>query len=430
MQNSSSFQNISAFFFLLILNFACQPAEQKEKEITISMASAEDNVAAPPIEFFKTIPLVNSYVVKGRIKWNQTLSKLLEKYDIGNDALYRLDRVSRPVYSVRKLKAGYQYAVIEDTVRGVATHFVFEPDPMTTVIYHLHDTIMAESVRKPVTIVTKSIGSVINSSLYESAIDAGASPLLVSKLVDILAWQVDFFRIQKGDRFKVIYQEEQVEGVAVGISKISGVYFEHFGRPYYGVHFSASNGAEDYFDEEGNSMRKTFLRAPLDYSRISSRFTPKRYHPVLKRYKAHLGTDYAAPVGTPIRTVGDGVIQEARYGKYTGNFVKIKHNSNYTTQYLHMQKIKTGIRQGVAVEQGQVIGYVGQTGLANGPHLCYRFWKNGRQVDALNVDLPPSEPINPEYLNTYLHHKNIIMHQLDLISYGEEPSNTVASGIQ
>ena len=415
---------------IALLAFFVGCSVNQEKQVATVPEVVEDTLSLPEIPKFHDIELVNRRLVSGKVRWNQTLSKILDDYHVDHEVLYVLDRASRSVYDVRKLKAGSEYTIVEDTVLETASHFVFEPDPMTIVIYQLTDSISARTIRKPIRTVEKSVAAVIESSVYESALESGGSPLLVSKLVDILAWQVDFFRIQKGDKFKVIYEEEQVDGEAVGIKRINGVYFEHFGKPYYGIYYGANEGKEDYFDEMGNSMRKTFLRAPLDYTRISSRFTPKRFHPVQKRYKAHLGTDYAAPVGTPIRSVGDGVVLEAQYGQYNGNYVKIRHNSNYTTQYLHMQKIMTGIRPGVAVKQGQVIGFVGQTGLANGPHLCYRFWKNGRQVDALNVDLPPSEPINPALLDAFLHHKNVIMHQLDQISFQEKPSVMATAAVQ
>lgn len=394
--------------------------ETKEQNVPVENAG---DIVLDTIQYVDTIPefmgipLANKVEVQGKVRWNQTLSKILSKYNVRPEVLYTLDRNSRRVYDVRKLKAGSKYTILKDTLRDQATHFLFDPDALTTVIYHLDDTVMAEAIVKPVDLVEKSLAVAINGSVYESILAAGGSPLLSSKLVDILAWQVDFFKIQAGDRFKVIYQEEQVEGKTIGVSRVEGVYFEHLGKEYYGIYFDESEGKEDYFDEKGNSMRKTFLRTPLDFGRMTSRFSPRRYHPVLKRYKAHLGTDYAAPVGTPIRTVGDGVVLEAKYGKYNGNYVKIKHNSNYTTQYLHMQKIKTGIRPGVQVKQGQTIGFVGQTGLANGPHVCYRFWKNGRQVDPQHVDLPPSEPISPSLLSTYLHHKNVMLHRLSQLEY-------------
>ena len=295
-------------------------------------------------------------------------------------------------------------------------YFIFEPDLKSFVVFSLGDSVYTRVHHKKIDLVERSIAASIHSSLYETAIDIGAPPLLVSKLVDVLAWQVDFFRIQEGDKFKVIYEEESIEGKPIGIKQITGVYFEHFDKIFYGIRYSIDQ-KEDYFDQDGNSLRKTFLRAPLNYKRISSRYSGRRYHPVQKRYKAHLGTDYAAATGTPIHSVGEGIVVEAKYKRNNGNYVKIKHNSTYSTQYLHMQKIKRGIRPGVQVEQGQTIGFVGSTGLATGPHLCFRFWKNNKQVDALKVDLPPSDPINPKALNDFLHEKNRVMKKLEQLSF-------------
>jgi len=219
---------------------------------------------------------------------------------------------------------------------------------------------------------------------------------------------------KKGDKFKLIYEETLVEDEFVGLGKIIGGYFEHFGSEYYAINYDQGKG-HDFFDLEGNSLRKAFLRAPIEYTRISSRYSGRRYHPVLKRHVAHLGTDYAAPRGTPIRAVGDGTISEAAYGKYNGNFVKIKHNGTYSTQYLHMHKITRGIRPGVRVKKGQIIGYVGRTGLANGSHVCYRFWKNGKQVDALKVYIPPSQPIEEQNKFDFNYLKENIKTQLDHI---------------
>ena len=300
-------------------------------------------------------------------------------------------------------------------------YFIFEPDVQSFVVFSLGDSVYTHVYQKKIDLTQRSIAATIHSSLYETVLDIGAPRVLVSKLIDILAWQVDFFRIQEGDKFKVIYEEESIEGTPIGIKQITGVYFEHYNEIFYGFRYVV-NKREEYFDEEGNSLRKTFLRAPLNYRRISSRYSGRRYHPIQKRYKAHLGTDYAASTGTPIHSVGEGIVVEAKYGRYNGNYVKIKHNSTYSTQYLHMQKIKRGIRPGVQVEQGQTIGFVGSTGLATGPHLCFRFWKNNKQVDALKVDLPPSDPINPNALNDFLHEKNRIIKKLELLTF-EPPQN-------
>jgi murein DD-endopeptidase MepM/ murein hydrolase activator NlpD len=211
----------------------------------------------------------------------------------------------------------------------------------------------------------------------------------------------------------------------VGLGKIKGAFFEHYGNPYYAINYEQKSGIE-YFDPDGKSLRKALLKYPVEFTRISSRYTGRRFHPVQKRYKAHLGTDFAAPTGTPIRSVGDGIILEARYGKYNGNYVKVKHNGIYSTQYLHMSKIARGIKPGTKVKQGQVIGYVGSTGLARGSHLCFRFWKNGVQVDALKVDLPASEPISDENKEEYDALKAGVIQQLDGISYPDPDKKLLA----
>ncbi len=365
-------------------------------------------------------PIDSFDVSEGKVKWNQNLSEILSKYNISFQDIHTLAQNAKGVYDVRKLKAGSKYYVIHDRdSMQTARQFIFEPSPTEYVVYNLVDSIYAELEHKEITVTERRLAAEINTSLYNSILDQDASPMLVQQLVDVFAWQVDFFRIAKGDKFKLIYEEETVDGEIVGIKSIKGAYFEHWGKPYYAIAYPTEEKV-DYFDEEGNSLRKTLLRAPLNYSRISSRFSLKRFHPVQKRYKAHLGTDYAAPRGTPIRTVGDGVVLEARYHGGNGNYVKIKHNSNYTTQYLHMSKIGRGIKPGTTVKQGQTIGYVGSTGLANGPHLCFRFWKNGRQVDALKVDLPSSSGIDSSQIAQYRVFSDSVTHLLDAIEVVEK----------
>lgn len=361
-------------------------------------------------------------VYESEIKRNQNLADILLKHNVEFQKINEIATKSKTVFDVRKLNYGRKYTILAEKADSAtkATHFIYEPNPYEYVVYQLKDSIHAYKQNKEVIVTEKEFAAEISSSMYESILDADASPLLVPKLVDVFAWQIDFFRIQKGDRFKVIYEEESVDGKVVGIGKIKGAYFEHFSNSYYAVYYDQGGGI-DYFDEDGNSMRKAFLRAPLDYTRISSRYSGRRFHPVLKRFKSHLGTDYSAPKGTPIRSVGEGIITEARYKKYNGNYVKVRHNSTYSTQYLHMSKIAKGIKPGVKVKQGQTIGYVGSTGLATGNHLCFRFWKSGKQVDALRVELPPSEPIKEDHREAYFNQRKIIVEQLDLINFPSKP---------
>tara|TARA_B100000519_G_C14103273_1_gene372101 strand:- start:137 stop:838 length:702 start_codon:yes stop_codon:yes gene_type:complete len=220
-------------------------------------------------------------------------------------------------------------------------------------------------------------------------------------MVDVFAWQIDFFRINPGDSYSIVYTEEIIEGEFVGVNRIKAARITHNDKPYFAFAYDQGLGY-DFFDDEGKSLRKTFLRAPLKFYRISSKYKKRRFHPVLKRYRDHLGTDYAAPRGTPIVTVADGKVVEARYGRNNGYFVKVRHNNIFTTQYLHMSKFAKGIRPGKEVKQGDVIGYVGSTGLATGPHVCFRFWRNGKQVDPYKQnDLPEGEPVLNNHWNAF-----------------------------
>lgn len=351
----------------------------------------------------------------GTVQNNQNLSGLLEGFGVGYQTIYKLAKNSRKVYDVRKLRAGDDYMIIH--TRGEkkkATKFIIEPSAREYVIYHLDDSIYAERVARKVELRERSVAGEIQSSVYMAAVNNGGSPQLVNRLVDVFAWQIDFFTVQKGDKFKVIFEEELVDGEPIGMRRILAAYFEHYGRPNYAIYFDECGG-RDYYDDCGGSVRRALMKAPLDYARISSRYSLRRFHPVLKRYKAHLGTDYAAPTGTPIRSVGNGVVLEAQYKGGNGNYVKIRHNSTYTTQYLHMSKIAKGIYPGATIDMGETIGFVGSTGLATGPHLCFRFWKNGRQVDAMKVDLPPAKPIDPTELTEFIVVRDEMMQRLDAI---------------
>jgi murein DD-endopeptidase MepM/ murein hydrolase activator NlpD len=363
-------------------------------------------------------------IIEKKIKRNQFLGEILSEYQVSDQEIHDLSMKSKNIYDVRKLEARKKYTLLctRDSLPR-AEYFIYEPNPIDFVIYKLKDSIEVSYHQKKIDTVKTAVAGIIEQSLWVTMTEAEADPLLIHSLSEVFAWQVDFYRIQKGDRFKVIYEQLYVSGEEAGIGKILGAYFNHHEEDYYAVYFNQGSGVS-YFDEKGQSLQKQFLRSPLRYSRISSRYTRRRYHPVLKRYKAHLGTDYAAPTGTPIRSVGDGIVEEARYSQYNGRYVKIRHNSVYSTQYLHMSKFGKGIKKGTKITQGQVIGYVGSTGLANGPHLCFRFWKNGQQVDALKVKLPPSEPVAEEMRAQYEVVQNQILKELNDIPF-EQKQDTV-----
>lgn len=364
---------------------------------------------------------VDSLVVKeDKIRRNQNLSILLSKHNVDHQTIYELDKASKGVFDVRKILANKKITLLckpdsLETVKAV----VYEPSETEYVVFNIEDSIRVSKFTKEIKIVERTAAGVIENSLAVTMDELGLSPQLTNDFADIFAWQIDFFHLYPGDRFKLIFEEELVDSVVVGIKSIKGAYFEHNGNDYYAVYYNQGSGF-DYFDEDGASLRKALLRYPVQFSRISSRYSGNRYHPIQKVWKSHRGTDFAAPKGTPIRTVGDGIILEARYGQFNGNYVKVKHNGNYTTGYLHMSKIASGIRPGVKVKQGQIIGFVGSTGLANGNHVCFRFWKNGVQVDALKVELPPSEPILEENMEDYKVKRDDVLRQLQSIPFPEK----------
>jgi murein DD-endopeptidase MepM/ murein hydrolase activator NlpD len=372
--------------------------------------------------------VVNDYVViEDKVKRNERLGDILENYHVPARFIHQVSQLSSKIFDVRKIAPNKKYTLFcqPDSLK-TALALIYEPNPIEYVVLKFEDSLKVNVCKRDITAVEKSVSGVINSTLSHTIEQLGISHELTNKFVDIFGWQVDFQRLQKADKFKLIYEEIQVEGQPIGISKINAIYFEHFSNVYYAFPFDQGDGTE-YFDEQGKSLRKALLKYPIEFTRISSRYSGKRFHPVQKRYKPHLGTDFAAPVGTPIRSVGDGIVLEAQYKSNNGNYVKVRHNDTYTTQYLHMVRIAEGIRSGMRVRSGQTIGYVGSTGLATGPHLCYRFWKNGVQVDALKVELPPSKPISKDYVESYEKVKAEFIGRLNEISFPEIKEDPIAS---
>lgn len=365
-------------------------------------------------------------VIHKTVRRNEFLANILSEHNISHDDIATLTQRARGIFDIRKIGVRKPYELIcyKDETQ-TAKAMIYHPNEIDYVVLHLEDSIYVKTGFRDVIIEEKTSSGIIYNSLAVSMDSNGLKPQLTNDLADIFAWEVDFFRLYPGDRYKLIYEEQFVDGKSIGYGTIKGAVFEHADEKYYAFYFDQGSGIE-YFDKEGISLRKTFLKYPVKFSRISSRYSGRRYHPVLKRYKSHKGTDFAAPQGTPIRTVGDGVVVEARYHQYNGNYVKIKHNSVYSTQYLHMVKIASGIKPGVKVKQGQTIGYVGHTGLARGNHVCYRFWKYGQQVDALRVDLPSSEPVMESLSADYKLLVNDLRIKLDSIDYPEKESEVLS----
>jgi murein DD-endopeptidase MepM/ murein hydrolase activator NlpD len=360
-------------------------------------------------------------VTEDYVRRDQRFIDLLSGYSVPPATYQQLLQVSRSVFDFRRIAVNKKYTLLvePDSARTLRA-LVYEANPIDYYIFRFDDSLRVEAGHRTVELREREVAGVIGSTLAETIQTIGISPEVTNRFVDIFAWQIDFQRLQRGDRFKLWYEEQWVENTSIGIGRILGIYFEHERKIYHAIPFDQGEGL-DYFDEAGNSLRKALLKYPIEFTRISSRFNPRRFHPIARVFRAHKGTDLAAPTGTPIRSVGDGIVLEARYNGNNGNYVKIRHNDTYTTQYLHMSKIASGIHPGDRVNQGETIGYVGSTGLATGAHLCYRFWKNGVQVDALRVELPPSQPVKAQHFQSFEIQRSHVMRRLEKIHLPEPP---------
>lgn len=400
----------------LFLLWLASCSQSSESSLTTVGEAPPDTLVIPESPLVFGFPKDSFLVHEASMGKNDFLSTILEDYRVDFSTVLAISEAAEPVFDVRKFQQGKSYCVLSSK-DSVGQCFIYQPNALEYVVYDFRnrDSVQVYMERRPVSLRERSAAGVIHSSLYQSLADAGASPLLALRMSEVYAWSIDFYRIQKGDQFKVVYQEKVVDDEVVGIGDIQAAWFSHFGEDYYAFWFAKGDQA-DFFDDQANSLRKAFLKAPVKFSTITSRYTMNRFHPVLKRNKPHLGTDYAAPTGTPIVSTGDGIVVAAGYTSGNGNYVKIRHNGTYTTQYLHMSGFAKGIKNGVAVKQGQTIGYVGSTGLATGPHVCYRFWKNGTQVDPFKEKIPPTAPVKAEYVAAFDSIKLQFMQQLDAIA--------------
>ncbi len=356
-----------------------------------------DTIPEPIIEYGLNM---DSFIIhKNTIEPNQFLANILLKYHVPYPEIDKLAKQSKEIFDVRKIASGKNYTILckKDSIEK-AQYFIYEPNAIDYIVYDMRDSLVIYEGKREVITKIKEASGIIKSSLYQTLDNADVDPVLAIEMADVFAWTIDFYRIQKGDWFKVIYEEKFVEGNSIGIGRVLASNFNHYDKDFFACYF-VQDSIGDYFDVSANSLRRAFLKSPLKFGRLSSGFSMRRFHPVQKRNKPHLGTDYAAPTGTPIMATGDGVVIASSRTSNNGNFVKIKHNSTYTTQYLHMSK--RGVNVGQHVTQGDVIGYVGSTGLATGPHVCYRFWKNGSQTNHLKEDFPPSEPVQAKHLGRF-----------------------------
>ena len=365
-------------------------------------------IAEPSYEYNILVDSFN--VIKGSVKRGQTMGEILYLNHIDHFEINKIVEKSKGIFDVRRVNTGKKYTVIcaTDSTKK-AQYFIYEIDATNYVVFDLRGEIDVYKGKKPVIVKLKTASGIIKSSLWLTMEEQKLSPKLTAELSTIYAWTIDFFKIQKNDGFRVYYEDKYIDGQYIGIGRLLAAEFTHKGQDFYSFYYKENENFGDYYDEQGKTLRKAFLMAPVDYKRISSRYSKRRKHPVTGRWKGHFGTDYAAEKGTPIWSTANGTIIAATYTKNNGNYVKVRHNGTYTTQYLHMSKIKPGIRKGVFVKQGDIIGYVGSTGLATGPHVCYRFWKNDKQVDPFKQKLPPGDPIKKENREAYMLAKDSLM---------------------
>jgi len=411
-------QGLGIVFFMSSI-FSCQSNKKENSEETQEIVTEDTVIIAEPILKFG-IPVDSFIMQNGIVKRNQHLSNILSDFGVDMVTIDKLARQSKNVFDVRKIRSGNNYSVFQtpDSL-GKARFFIYENSPVDYYVFELFDSLRVYHGEKEIhTKLSTSQGS-IQSSLWNTMKDNDLDPMLALRLNNIYAWTIDFFAIQKGDRFRVIFEEQYVDTTYIGIGEIYAAEFDHYDDELFAFRFYQDERF-DYFDEEGESLRKAFLKAPLDFFRISSRYSNSRMHPVLRIRRPHRGVDYAAPKGTPVKSIGDGTITARAYQRRGGgNYLKIKHNSMYTTTYMHLSGFAKGITTGARVEQGQVIGYVGATGLATGPHLDFRIAKNGQLVDPLKVEAPPVEPVFEENLARYKQVKDSLMNELQQIAWQE-----------
>lgn len=353
-------------------------------------------------------------IVKGKVQRNAFLSDVLEDFEVSSEIINQISFAARGIFDVSKFRAGNPFAVFKSKDDMQVKYFIYEHTPTEYIIMNLSDSVLITKHTKEIRKEHKEVFGEINTSLWNTMKDRGINPLVALQLSELYAWNIDFFGLQKGDAFKVIYDEAYVDTLSIGIQKIKGAWFRHNGQEYYAIPFT-QDSVESYYDMTGKSLRKAFLKSPVRFSRISSRFSNSRLHPVLKIRRPHHGVDYAAPSGTPVEAIGDGTIIDISYHGGGGRQIKIRHNGAYSSGYLHLKGYAPGLRLGSRVSQGQVIGYVGSSGLSTGPHLDFRVWLNNSPVDPLKIESPSVEPVKESLMAEFEKQRDALMASLNKI---------------
>ncbi|MCF4100751.1 peptidoglycan DD-metalloendopeptidase family protein [Gillisia sp. M10.2A] len=408
-------KKLSCLLIIALAFAACNNDEKNQDLVEVKKVEK-----APILKEYGFV-LNNYEVVRDTIQSGDSFGELLDRQGVSRSKVFDITQKVSETFNPTRLVVGKPYVILKakDSAR-TPQFFIYENDKIDYTVVNVADDIAAYKAQKPVSIKRRTVSGVIVNNLSEAMQNQGLSVLLSHKLSSIYQWSIDFWKLQKGDQFKMVYNERYInDTIYAGVENIEGAVFVHQGRPYYAFSYLADPemSGSDFYDEEARPLESFFLKAPLNFSRISSRYSGNRYHPVQKRWKAHKGTDYAAPHGTPIWSTANGTVIASSYTSGNGNYVKVKHNETYTTQYLHMSK--RNVRVGQRVRQGDVIGYVGSTGLATGPHVCYRFWVRGKQVDPFRQNLPAAEPIADNLKEDYFAAIKPVKIKLDKIPFKE-----------
>ncbi len=416
----------SSLLGIILLVVIFYPKE-RETEI-LDEVDVTDSVEVREIVYKYGIPVDDYDVDYGIVKPNQSLSTILEKHGLSVRDVHRLNERAKGIFDVRKIRSGQAYAVFSSRDSLPETSFfVYEEDPKSYVVFDLRGDYEVRRGQNPVEWKRKEVRGEVESSLWMAMQKMGTDPQLAVVLSNIFGWTIDFFGLQKQDEFRVVYEQEVVDGKSLLNFNVLGASFRHGDSTYYAIPFE-QDGEVLYYNEHGNSLEGAFLKAPLDFFRISSRFSNSRFHPVLKKYRAHHGVDYAAPTGTPVYAIGSGkVIAKGYQANGGGNYLKVKHNSVYTTVYMHLSRFAKGIKVGSAVKQKEVIGYVGATGLATGPHLDFRVFENGKPINPLTIKSQPKKPVSAENMPRFTVVRDSVRRMLGDIAVIRDPFEGVTA---
>ena len=391
--------------------------------ILFSCKKSEEELWVDELEPFK--PLVDFginfsdfNVDQDTVQYYDNLTRILKRQNFSDKKVNQIIEKVKDSLDLKRIKRNKAFTFFRSKDRfNKVQIMVFQIDQLNYIFVDLRDSVVVHKRSRPLTFKVRTIAGTLKNSLSQTLKDENIDIALKKRLIKVYAWSIDFFKSKKGDKFAVSFTERYInDTIYDGIDSLRCAFFEYKGKKIYAFPFvqDSIKGKTDYYDEQGNALRNFFLKAPLKVVNITSKYSLKRFHPVQQIWKPHYGTDYAASTGTPIMTTATGVVEMAGYTAGNGNFVKVKHDKMYSTQYLHMSKIL--VKRGQSVKQGDVIGKVGSTGLASGPHVCYRFWKNGREVDALKLKLPNSEPMNVKNKPRYTKYITPLKQELDSVA--------------